>query len=254
MAVANYASNTITLYGLPSGDEIVTFGSRGSGCGQFGSPARLTFAGSDHTQLLISEWENRRLQEVTLTGEHIRFLAPGRYETGFNGVTTNNVVVAAVLPRDPEHKIVVLDYVSGDVLTAFGRDGSQPGHLSLCGGVKISADGLQVFVAECDNKRVSVFTIGGDFQRIIQDTSLMNDPSDVCVTEFGEVVVANNCGHDILVLPLDSQSNESSVTTRIGSGESGVVDGMFTYPAHVCMAGNTLFVLDWGSNRVQLFD
>jgi hypothetical protein len=68
------------------------------------------------------------------------------------------------------------------------------------------------------------------------------------VTECGEVVVANNCGHDVLVFAVE----DGGVVTRFG--EKGVLDGMFSHPAHVCTVGDQLFVMDWGSKRVQVFE
>lgn len=72
LAVSDWKDCCITVYGLPAGAEVRTFGCKGSGRGQFHCPRRIC-ASPDGT-LLVAEDENRRIQEITVEGEHRRFI------------------------------------------------------------------------------------------------------------------------------------------------------------------------------------
>ena len=73
--VASHSDHSLSMYSLPGGEHIRTFGSEGAGEGQFKSPAKLCFSAAGN--ILVAERDNKRVQEVTLTGDHVRFIGFG---------------------------------------------------------------------------------------------------------------------------------------------------------------------------------
>ena len=66
-----YRAHTIQVFDT-AGTHLYTFGKHGRGPGQFYGPGAVL--AHPNGNLLVSEHGNRRVQEVTWTGEHVRFL------------------------------------------------------------------------------------------------------------------------------------------------------------------------------------
>ncbi len=63
---------TTSVYSLPGGELVRAFGGRGIGPLQFHFVFRLCFAPNGN--ILVVDYDNRRLQEVTLEGIFVRFI------------------------------------------------------------------------------------------------------------------------------------------------------------------------------------
>jgi hypothetical protein len=264
IAISNCAEHTVTIYELGTGHAadsedtfpvIRTIGGHGSDLGKFNAPEKLCFtvAGS----VLVAEWEGKRVQEVTASGDHVMFVGldtPGGL--GYvAGLDCNQHVVAIChqhgvdgIPPPHFNQIVLCDYATGGYLRSFGGYGSIPGCLNQCWGLRISRDGRHVFVAEALNHRVSIFTAHGVHVRSFGSSSELNGPSDVCVTDNGEVVVAGNWNHNVVVYTPDG----SKVSRTFG--KQGTSNGEFLHSTAVSYVCGKLYVLDLKTARVQVFE
>ena len=71
---------TLSVYSLPGGELVRTFGGLGDGPLQFMGLRRLCFA--PNSNLIAVDFGNRRLQEVTLEGVFVRFVGVGSLVIG----------------------------------------------------------------------------------------------------------------------------------------------------------------------------
>jgi DNA-binding beta-propeller fold protein YncE len=159
------------------------------------------------------------------------------------------------------HAVSLFDAEDGVLLRTLGGPvGSGDGFLSRPYGVRFSASGHQVFVADCENDRVAVFsTSEGAFVRHAgpRDYHALKGPFDV-LPVAGGVLVAANGTQPIVFLPSGEAASASDVLVL---GVSGFEDGEFNNPTALALAlapgssgsGPSLFVLEKGSERFQVF-
>jgi tripartite motif-containing protein 71 len=243
LAVSNEGRSSITLYDLGSGEEIRTFGAYGSGHGCFELPQHICFSATG--TLLVAEGEGMRVQEVTLTGEHVRYIGRGFFEDVIEGIAANSDIVVVTQPTHDTRQVVVFNALDGRPVHSFGTCGEIPGELEESSGVCITQDGRYIIVAECSNERLSMFTVGGDFVRTFCSTHLAR-PSAVCIADSGVIAVVGAWSHNVVLF-----SEQGEVLAQFGS--EGVGDGEFCTPCAVSVAHDVLYVLSSGSNRVQSF-
>lgn len=247
MVVSNWKSRLLTVYALPSGDPIRTFGGRGSGPGQFDQPCKmaLTPAGG----LLVVENENKRVQEVTLNGEHVRFVGAGVIDTLVLGIALLDgcVVVAKsgyrFLSYGPQ--ILVFDYSTGSLLRSFGPLGSRMGQLGFCEGVRATPDGSHIAVCEFNQARLSILTKGGDFVKCV-GVGVLSSPFDVEFAPNGDILVADNSNHRICVFSPDGSTLLRSFSSRMDGSQ-------LRSPTALVMSHAKLWVLDHDSDIVTVY-
>ena len=179
----------------------------------------------------------------------------------------NNIIVVATATSDV---IRVHDYKTGKLVRSFGRFGSGPGQLKGCVAVRLSPNGRHILVAESENKRLSLFTVDGEFVRhygvgvlsaeltdaafgpryafllLYANAVGMDGFSCVAVVRRGDIYVTDGKEHMLLlcgitgrVLQRWSQSTASDTVTR------------FCKPSAVAVRGSRVYVLD---STGHLFD
>ncbi len=86
------------------------------------------------------------------------------------------------------------------------------------------------------------------FVRCVGEGVLGYSLLDVAFSVTGEIVVSDCAGHRVCVF-----SPESGELVR-SFGAKGTGDGQFDGPAALAAAGKHLYVLDWDTSRVQVFE
>ena len=264
MAISD-SDHTVTVFALPNGDFVREFGTEGDGPSQFGDPGKLCFSPLSQDRLLVAEWRNKRVQEVTLTGDHVRFIGVGVIDDGIECIATNcELVVVGKHSNSSNRRVMMFGTVSGDLVRAFGNFGDKPGQLMHnCYGVRIAPGGHRIIVAEWNGSRVtgpnekgrlSVFTITGEFVKCIGEHDL-KEARDVDFADNGDIIVSDAerlRNHRICVFSADG----SELKAFWGGSESVRTDiaGRFKLPNAIAMRGGRLYVLDEGSKRVQVFE
>ena len=90
--------------------------------------------------------------------------------------------------------------ISGNHLLQFGGKGAGNGLLNSP--IGITTRNNKVFVADCNNKRISVFHTNGQFSHIIGEGHLV-EPNDVTVNTNNQLLVADESRHCICTFTLD---------------------------------------------------
>ena len=247
--VASHFNHTLSVHTLTGVKHIRTFGSRGAGKGQFDCPAKLCFSAAG--SILVAERGNKRVQEVTLTGDHVRFIGVCVIDDFIWGIAANaELIVVGNAYCFSNNRIRMFDAVSGAFLRAFGDYGDAPGRvMDNCNGIRCMPDSRHIIVAENGNGkgRLSVFTLAGEFVRCIGEGEL-KAARDVEFADNGDVIVCDRPNHRICVYSADG-----STLLRQWGGD-GDADGKFVSPTALAMCSGHLYVLDEGSKRVQVFE
>ena len=197
VAVADFRVNCVSVFSS-SGNKIRSFGTRGSGQGQFKHPYGVAFCGNDY--ILVTDRDNHRVQKFTAEGQ---FLASaGTKGTGplhFNqpdGIAfnaSNNKVYVT----DGNHHVQVLN---SDLTysSTLGTPGNDKGQFEYPRGIACDSTG-KVYVADSENNRIQVFTAEMKFLRMFGTRGTgrgeLECPTDVAIDSNNMVYVCEN-GND----------------------------------------------------------
>lgn len=268
-----------SIHFMEFGQGIFTWGSFGSGNGEFAFPADV----DAHTEnrIFVADTQNNRIQVFGSSGNYItqwgttgsgngQFTAPSGIAVDAHGY----VYVADTL----NDRIQVFDG-SGGYITQWGVFGSGNGEFNEPRGISVAENG-DIFVADTNNNRIQVFenpvegqiTIvkdaspadGSDFgfftdviDRLVQKNEWgsagtgngqFDMPMGLAVDRTGKVYVADSDNDRIQVF-----DNSGAYITEWGSSGSG--NGQFSTPVAIAVDGaGTVFVVDQGNARIQVFD
>lgn len=189
LAVGRYFAPSITVFDLASGSQLNEIGEEGSAV-RFHDLIKLCFNRSGN--IIGAEDTSKRLQEVTVTGEFVRYYGVGVIDGHMYGVAANDeyVVTGGVA------HIFLFHAVSGDFVRVFGSCGSQLGGVNSCYGMRFSLDGSRVIVTDTHNNRLSVFLLDGTFVECL-GVGQLKSPRDLDFADNGDILVC--CRNGITV-------------------------------------------------------
>ena len=225
-----------------------TFGSKGSGNGQFAYPVMSAIDG--HGNIWVTDYGNHRIEEFSSTGTFIA--AYGKYGSG-NGEFEDpqgidiNQSTGDVYVADAGNNRIEEFSSTGEFIRAFGTSGS--GELNDPEGVKIDSSG-NVWVADTDHNRIVEFSSTGTYVAAYGSTGSgngqFNKPTDIAFSG-SNLYVTDSANHRVQEL-----SNTGTYISQFGTEGSG--SGEFYTPEGIAAdsAGN-LYVVDGPSGRVQEF-
>jgi DNA-binding beta-propeller fold protein YncE len=129
--------------------------------------------------------------------------------------------------------------------------GAGDGQLALPYGLRFSADGARLLVADFGNHRVCCFRVSdGGFAGVVASKGAhgLSCPYDV-VEVAGGVLVADYGNHRVVRVPADG-----SPATVLG-GVRGSEPGQFSWPAALFVSadGAQVIVREWDGGRFQVF-
>ena len=138
-------------------------------------------------------------------------------------------------------RVVVLAAMSLKVLGSFGE-----GELSYPHDVEFDASG-RLLVADTGRNRVAIYEIEGVSARLVGELGGLHAPEGVAALADGRVLVSNALT-GVLSVFRDGKLERSV-------GRRGAADGELSSPHDVeAAADGTIYVVDSGNNRVQVFD
>ena len=223
-----------------------SFGTRGSGSGQF-----LHLGGvavDDAGNILVADSGNHRIQKFTNDGQFVASVGTkGTGPSQFNGprdiaFSTHNKKM--YVADNENHRIQVLNYDLTFSKVLGRKHGSKSGEFAYPWGVTCDNTG-NVYVADSGNNRIQVFTASGKFLR--KFGCYGNWPVGVTVDSRGMVFVSERDSHRVSVFTAEGQFVMSF-------GQHGAKPGEFDKPTSLAVDDyDALYVCDILNDRVQIY-
>ena len=173
------------------GKKLRSFGTKGSGHGQFNEPRGVTV-----DSILVADTGNNRLQKFTATGEFLTAVSTkgsGPLQFNFPLDVTFNATNNKVYMVDRwNHRVQILN---SDLTfsSTFGKKGSGKGQFEYPCNVACDSTG-NVYITDNNNNRIQVFTAGGKFLRMFgrygEGGGELNRPAGITVNTNDIVYVS----------------------------------------------------------------
>lgn len=224
-------------------DQVI--GAPGHTAGRFHRPRGLVYHPAQDA-LYVVDWDGR-IQKFAPDGSfRASWIMPDVDKGKPEDLCVNqdgNLLVA-----DTHYSRIVEFTPDGRQVGTFGSYGKGPGQFIYPVGICRDSKG-NVYVSEYgENDRIQKFDPGGRFLKqwgaFGQAPGQFQRPSGIDCTTNDLLVVADAVNHRLQVF--DSEG----VLVRI-IGREGTAPGEFRYPYDVAVAGNCMYVLEFGSQRVQ---
>jgi len=226
MVVCNRAMHQVSVYRAEGGRHVRSFGCRGTGPGEFHSPTGLCMTARD--TVLVAEWRNERIQEVTLEGKHVRFFQVGNVGNA-TGVALHGDVMAV---STHDCSIGLYSYVTGALIR----------HLQLPSGelwsnVSFAPDGDCLLGTRACGSMAGVSLQGKPMGHLDGHWEAL------AYTATGDVVGLQRTRVRIICLGTDHTVRDWDIPGT-----------QFTHASALAVSRNRLYVLDAFGTRVQVFE
>jgi sugar lactone lactonase YvrE len=234
--------------GVPSGapSYVSSFGTQGSGAGQFGHPAGIAVDSEEN--LWIADSGNNHIVEYNRSGQSVKVVG----STGSGNGQFKQPKAIAIAPNG--HFWVAdagnnrLDEFSPtwEFIRSVGSSGSGNGQFSGPEGIAIGPEG-NMWVSDTYNHRVQEFNATGQFVRVATGVGSI-EPTGITVTPSGLVWVTDWAGNRVVEL------NSNGALLR-SVGTAGTGSGQFRNPDAVAVdGGGNVWVGDQTNARVEEFN
>ena len=251
-------------------DFLFSFGSPGSGDGEFNSPVGVAVDSAGN--IYVADQNNSRLQKFDNAGNHLMNISAITGPTQVKVDASGNIYVA----ENGNHRIVKYDSsgafvgcIAGGVsgfqnpCTTFSN-GTADGQFHFPSGVALDGSG-NIYVSEQNNNRLQKFNSSGVFQGCIAGAvagfqnpcttftggsadGQFSAPFSVAVDDDGNIIVSDN-GNSRLQ-KFDASGNFLLKFGSNGSGNSQFSGGVYHVDTD---ADGLIYVVDRGNHRIQVF-
>src|SRR5579885_1259506 len=227
-----------------SGNFLASFGSKGSGNGQFQEPAGIAVGGGF---IYVVDNELSLVQKFDMNGHFIT-------QWGSKGNNKGQFLLPQGIAVDSKGNVYVVDTGNsrvekfngnGTFLLSIGSSGLEEGQFLSPHGVAV--DSLDfVYVTDTGNNRVEKFGQDGTFLQSYGEGASLKSPIGVSIDKSGNIYVADDGNNRVV----EFQSNGNVANW----GSAGTGPDFFMEPRDVAVdsIGN-VFVVDSDNNRIQKF-
>ena len=238
--------NCVSVFS-PNGDKLRSFGTKGSGQGQFMHPSGVAVDGEGN--ILVADSDNNRIQKFTAEGQFLTAVGtkgsgPLQFDQlGDIAINTSNNKVYVVDNGNSRIQILNTDFTFSNT---FEKQGNNKGYPWA-----IACDSTgNVYVADSANSRIQVFTRKGKFLRIFgshDEGGRLKGPIGIALDIKDRVYVSEVFRRCISVF-----TSRCQFVTSFGS--EGKIPGKFQFPRGLAINGNgVVYVCDFDNYRLQLF-
>jgi len=229
------------------GTFLQTWGSGGSGSGQFQSPIGIaTFENS----VFVVDSQTNRIQKFDLDGNFVttwgeegdlpgQFLLPNGIDVGNNGT---------IYVVDTGNQRIQSFTQDGELISEFGESGMEDGKFLSPMGIAIDLE-ENIFVSDPAKNKIFKFDSDGNYLQSFGPNAagLSIMPDGLVIDPQGNIYVSDTGRDRILKI-----SPEGATLTTWGS--MGIMDGQFKFPKDIDMDKNGyLYVVDLNGHRIQKF-
>ena len=232
----------------PTGEKLRSFGSQGSGQGQFSKPRGV--AVDDDGNILVVDSGNKRIQKFTSDGKLVMVVGKGT-------IDLSNPVGISIHPDNK--RIIVSDNGSNLIQilnpdltfnSSFGGHGNKDGQTTNPWEVAFDSAG-NIYQGGNNSTGVQVFNTEGQFLRKVgrhgSGRGELHFPSGIAIDSDNVVYVAEYFNHRISMF-----TTEGAFLTSFG--RQGNRQGQFSYPNGVIVdKDGFVYVSDGGNGRIQIF-
>ena len=240
-AVPDWSNNCVNIF---NGEDrlVKKLGKRGSGNGQFHSPAGVVFDSDNH--LYVADCWNHRVQKFTADGKYL-------FQFGSEGSGNGNLNHPAGLAVH-NHKVYVAEFI-GKRISVFQTDGKfyqtiVSGQLGASYDITINGNN-QILVANSSRNCICIYTLDGDYVGKFGGTGTaggqLSKPYGIAVDLHGFIFVADSGNHRVSIFDKDG-----NFINCFGSKGSAFGQFQDLYGIAVSTNGN-IYVSE--NERVQIF-
>ena len=234
------------------GEKSHSFGSLGSGNGQFNLPYGI--AVDDNGDILVVDAGlNSRIQKFSADGRFIRAVGTrGNGQVQFQypiGIKIHPLSKRIYVAEKSSHRIQILN-PDLSYFSVFGSRGSGPGQLNSPWDIAFD-NASNVYVTDHGNSRIAVFTEDGKFLRQIGKQGAgkgeLNYPAMITINSENELYVSESGNHRVSVF-----TTQGDYLTSFGTRGNGPQQFINPYGIAVDQSG-MVYVADHSNNRIQVF-
>ena len=249
VVVTEWTGSSVLVFS-PNGEKLLSFGTYGSGLGQFVNAGGV--AVDSDGNILVADGNEHRIQKFSANGQFLTAVGTsgsGRLQfSGPRGIAVNKSNNKVYVVDRSNHRVQVLnsDFTFS---STFGEQGSGKGQFNQPYFAAFDSSG-NAYITDKSNNRVQVFTAEGKFLRMFgrrgEGKGKLNEPYGVAIDTRDMVYVSDG-------------NNRVSVFTSGGQfvtsfGKEGKGDGEFRYPDGVAVDScGVVYVCDHLNHRIQLF-
>ena len=231
------------------GEKIRSYGTHGSGVGQFIEPRGVEMDGEGN--ILVADSGNHRIQKFTAEGQFLTAVGtegsgPLQFSCPSDIAISDKVYVVDFR----NHRVQVLN-PDLTFSNTFGKKGSGKGQFQCPRCIACDSTVRKVYVTDKHNHRIQVFTAEGKFLRMFgqhgQGRGELNWPIGIAIDTSGTVYVSEGFNQRISLF-----TSKGQFVTSFGRRGEG--PGEFQLPTGLALdSSGVLYECDFQNHRVQLF-
>ena len=221
-------------------EPVLTAGKRGTGSKELNAGG-LTIDESNEL-IYIADWGNKRVQIVSFKGDFIKRFGQEKLSRPWGIAITSEHIYVTDLGL---HALFQFHKNSFQILNRTGTKGQTEGQFNAPTGLCTNYSG-DVFVADCNNHRVCIFSNNLEFISKL-GIGQLHYPKDVKLTPDCQIVVLDESPECVHFYSRNGHLLSSCVSRGEGPG------CLVSSPFFLCMdpAGN-LIISDWGNDSIKI--